>query len=836
MPGSLAQSPVVAPDRLGAAPASAAPRMVVRERLIRALTQTSDVPVVLILAPVGYGKTTLLTQWARHESRPFGVVATRTADNDPRHLLESIARALSELAPIEEEVFIALSRPGGSHTAAVLGPLGGSLAAREPFVLALDDVGVLTAPEALATLNAIADHMPAGSQLALASRREPELPLGRLRAQRRLVELRSRDLAMTRREAAALLAANGLDLPSDDVVDLLRRTDGWPVGLELAALAVQNAPDRARAITRFGGANRLVSDFLRDEMMAGLSSEHATFVMRSSILDVLSRAACDATLGRSGSGAVLRELTRANVLLEPLDVCDDEYRYHPLLAEMLRAELRRVEPECEHRLQRRAEAFYAARGDLDRAVQHAVAAGDAAGAGRLLWATAAAQVLCGRTASLRSWLDHFSVEDQASDPGLALTAAAIHLVHGERDLVEHWASAAGRASSSETDDADRRAFDAGVTIMRATVARDGLAPMVEDAVIGYALAADDSPWRSLSCLLSGVGAHLIGNRERARSQLQEGARRGAISAPTIQVLCLAQLALAAMDEEDWAEAEALSARARAQVDRVGLGDCPIAALVFAVSARVRAQRGRAEQAQDDRRAALRLLGKLTDFVPWYAAEVRVALAGAALRLGDVPSARELLAEAARLAHEMPEAVVLSGWIRESSTAAQPLAETVAAPTSLTTAELRVLHLLPTHLSFREMARGLNVSANTVKTHAHAVYRKLDACSRSEAVGRAREAGLLDDGGVELPMHVERFETTPGAQPDALTVAELRVLRLLPTELSFAEIGSRLRLSSRTVTTHAEAAYRKLAACSRSEAVERARAVGLLVARPAVPST
>jgi LuxR family transcriptional regulator, maltose regulon positive regulatory protein len=129
-----------------------------------------------------------------------------------------------------------------------------------------------------------------------------------------------------------------------------------------------------------------------------------------------------------------------------------------------------------------------------------------------------------------------------------------------------------------------------------------------------------------------------------------------------------------------------------------------------------------------------------------------------------------------------------------------------------------------------MAVGLHVSANTVKTHAHAVYRKLDACSRSEAVARAREAGLLGDGVDELPVPIERLGATPSAQPDALTVAELRVLRMLPSELSLVEIGSRLRLSSATVTTHAQAAYRKLAACSRSEAVKRARDVGLL-ARP-----
>jgi LuxR family maltose regulon positive regulatory protein len=824
MPGSIIQSRPSTADA-----ASRAPRTVVRERLIRELSQACDIPVALIVAPAGYGKTTLLSQWARRDSRPFALVALRTADDDPGHLLESIARALSDIVLVEDEVFVALSRPGRSDIATVLSALAPSLAGCGPFVLALDDVGVLAAPDALAALAAVADHLPDGSQLALAARSDPELPIGRWRAQRRLLELRSRDLAMTRREAAALLGANGLDLPADDVVELVRRTEGWPAGLELAALAVRSGPDRARAIKRFGGANRFVTDYLRDEVMAGLSSEHAEFLARTSILDILSGAACDATLGRSGSGAVLRELTRANVLLEPLDHCDGEYRYHSLFAEMLQAELRRAEPESERRLQRRAAAWYSKREDLDRAVQHAVAAGDAAGAGRLLWATAAPQVLCGRTAPLRSWLDHFRREDQATDPGLALTAAAIHLVLGERDLVEHWAAAAERALSSPTISADRRSLDAGVAVMRAAVARDGIGRMVEDAVVGRALAVEDSPWRSLCCLLSGVGAHLTGNPERALTQLQEGARQGAISAPVIQVLCLAQLALLAIDDDDWTEADALSSRARAQADRVGLSDCPIAALVFAVSARVRAQRGRAEHAQEDRRAASRLLAKLTDFVPWYAAEVRVVLAGAALRLGDAPSTRSLLAEGARVVREMPEAVVLSGWIEESRAAAEPLAETVASPASLTTAELRVLQLLRTHLSFREMAVGLHVSANTVKTHAHAVYRKLDACSRSEAVARAREAGLLSDGIAELPAAIEPNGAAPPVQPDALTVAELRVLRLLGSELSFAEIGARLRLSSATVTTHARAAYRKLAACSRSEAVERARDVGLLAA-------
>ena len=543
--------------------------------------------------------------------------------------------------------------------------------------------------------------------------------------------------------------------------------------------------------------------------------------MRTSILDVLSGPVCDATLGTNGSGGVLRELARANVLLVPLDQSDTAYRYHGMFGEMLVAELRRSEPELEPELQRRAGAWHTEHGDLEHAIEHVVAAGDLRAAGGLLWAGATAHVLCGRTATIGYRLARFADEEIAADPGLALSAAAVHLVRGERDLVEHWAAAAERSLATVAP--EDAALLAGVEIMRAAVARRGLERMTEGAATAYALAADDSPWRSLCCLLAGVGAHLTGDPGQARTHLQEGARRGVIAAPAIQVLCLAQLALLAIDEGDWDEAEALIARARAQVDRVGLGDCPLSALVFAVSARVLAQRGRAEQAQDDRRAALTQLARLTECFPWYESQVRVALAGAALRLGDAGATRTLLAEASRDVREMPEAVVLATWVDQSRAAAESLAETVAGPSSLTTAELRVLQLLPTHLSFREMAGGLHVSANTVKTHAHAVYRKLDACSRSEAVLRAREAGLLGD----LMDGTKALATTERPAPDRLTSAELRVLALLPSPLSLGEIGSRLRLSGSVVKTHTQSLCRKLGACSRSDAVERARSAGLL---------
>jgi LuxR family maltose regulon positive regulatory protein len=279
--------------------------------------------------------------------------------------------------------------------------------------------------------------------------------------------------------------------------------------------------------------------------------------------------------------------------------------------------------------------------------------------------------------------------------------------------------------------------------MRAAVARDGLDGMLRDAERAYRSLPEGSPWRPLCCFLRGVGAHLEGDLGRARDHLAEGARTGAIAAPAVQALCLAQMALLAIGDGDGEQALLLAARARSQVERVGVDDHPTSALVYAVSALVRAHRDRVEEAQADRRRAARLLSRLVDYVPWYVVEARVVLARAALRLGDVTGSRTLLAEASRALGD-DSTPVLRAWIDEASEQVEAFALTdLVRLSSLTTAELRVLALMPTHLTFREIGRRLHVSTNTIKTHTHAVYRKLDVRSRSEAVLRARATGLLD---------------------------------------------------------------------------------------------
>ena len=244
-------------------------------------------------------------------------------------------------------------------------------------------------------------------------------------------------------------------------------------------------------------------------------------------------------------------------------------------------------------------------------------------------------------------------------------------------------------------------------------------------------------------LLQGVAEQLAGRPDDARGRLEEAAHLAAVQAPLVQAICLAQLALLAMAEDDVERASVLAGRARAQVGRCELDDWPAVALVYAVSAELRARLGRASEAGADLRHGLRLLSKTTDPSPWYEAECRIVAARATLRLSGPTAARELLAQAAGAARRVPDAPVLHAWLEEAGADIElALDSSDGADWALTAAELRVLRYLPSHLSFPEIAERLYVSPNTVKTHARGIYRKLGVSSRGNAVELACGAGLI----------------------------------------------------------------------------------------------
>ena len=277
-----------------------------RERLTGRLTGSREGPLALLVAPAGYGKTTVLAQWAARETRPFAWLALDEQDDEPGTLLASIASALSVI-------------DGGPGTARDSGRSLSRLlqwleSREEPFVLALDNMEVLSSAAAVEVVGAIVDHVPWGSQLAIASRHEPAMHVGRLRAHRRVIELRRGDLVMTPSEAGALLTGAGLELEQAQVEILVQRTEGWAAGLYLAALSIREAADPGFAAADFSGDNPLVADYLEDEFLSGLSRERTAFLRGASVIDVLSGPVCDAVLGRSNAGRVLAGLARSNLL------------------------------------------------------------------------------------------------------------------------------------------------------------------------------------------------------------------------------------------------------------------------------------------------------------------------------------------------------------------------------------------------------------------------------------------------------------------------------------------------------------------------------------------
>jgi LuxR family transcriptional regulator, maltose regulon positive regulatory protein len=731
----------VADSRQAAPQGDRSVALVPRPRLLSRLQGTSA-RLVLVNAPSGYGKSVLIEQWAEVDRRPFPVLILGAEHDDPGMLVASIVAALDPIEPVDKGVGDALTGPQPDFEGVVLPRLEATLKDRRvPFVLVLDDFERITATDALAVVAAVIGALPAGSQVAVASRTEPALGIGRLRAHREVHEIGASDLVMRATESEELLTGIGLELSGGQLTSLLERTEGWPAALYLAGLSLQRAIDLDAAIDRFAGDDRIVVDYLREEFLRPMDPDRLDFLLRSSVLDRLRGDLCDEVLQSDGSAIRIRDLSRSNMLLAPLDSHDEWFRLHPLFRGMLRAELRRVEPQTEAALHRRASDWWAAQDDWDRAITHAVEGGALDRAGELLWMGIPAYATRGRNATLFAWLDRLGEQTVATDASLSLTASYAHITQGDGGRSEYWASvSAGLIEQEETSD-KKTVLLAGMALIEAALARDGVGGIADRTALAAAMLPDDSPWMAMCRLIEGVGLHLQGHRDEAREKLVDGARRGAVSAPNLQVLNLAQLVLLAVEEGDWTLADMLASQARAQIDRSGIADYPTIALAFAVSGLVRSRTGRLEGAAADLRRGRQLLDRLVDFPAWYEAETLIALARTAIRLDEVPAATEMLDGASRLLRATPDAVVLGDWIAEAGRSLETVS--ASAVRDLTPAELRVLGYLPTHLSLSEIAEQVFVSPNTVKSQAQSVYRKLGVASRREAVKRAREAGLLD---------------------------------------------------------------------------------------------
>jgi len=706
----------------------------------------ATVPLATIVAPVGYGKTTLLARWAEADPRPFAWVALDERDDDAVMLLRYIAAAIHRVEPVPPEVFDALSRPGVSAWTTCVPRVGSALAALErPLVLALDDLHAVTNTACLDAIAELVQYVPAGSQIAIASREEPALPLARWRTQGWVHEIGVPDLRLNEQQAELLLEAEGVTLEVGEVSRLTQRTEGWPAGLYLAALSMQAGAAGPASVASFDGDDRFVSDYLRLELLSRLSADETRALTHTSILHRMCGGLCDAVLETTGSARTLEALERTNRFLVPLDRQREWYRYHHLFGGLLRSELERSEPEIVPELNARAMAWCIANGLPEEAIVYGQAAGEASTVAGLLDAIALSVYNDGRMEAVERWLGWFDDDDLARYPALAVYGAWIRVLTGRPEDAERWLAVAdGQASAMPLSDGSAT-IDPWVACLRAYMMGGGVERALADANLALEQLPPDSGWIPGSLLVRGVSNALLGALDQARADFTAIVEQAVAWGPVEEVfIAQAKLALLAARRGSWGEAGERARAAQAYVEEHGLGRYATSAIAHVATARVAQHESSPEQARAALARVHRLRPLLDHGMPWLTVEVGLELTRVHLALGEPGPARTILTETERVLALRPDLGSLVDEARELRERADATTGSAGAwAMSLTGAELRLLPYLATHLTFAEIATRLYVSRNTVKTEAVAIYRKLGATSRSEAIERAVEVGLLE---------------------------------------------------------------------------------------------
>ena len=462
---------------------------VVRPRLAERLAQAQGEQLTLVCAPAGFGKTALLADWARRDPRPVAWLSLDDGDNDPARFWRHVAAALDTVRPgVAQQVAALLGGLQPSSFQAVVTALVNELAGvAEEVVVVLDDYHLIQAPQVHQSVEFLLEHLPAQLRLVLASRADPPLPLARLRARGQLAELRERDLRFTPGEAAALLrAAVGPELPEAAVAALAARTEGWVAGLQLAALSLQGRTDIAAFVAGFSGSHRYVLDYLAEEVLDRQSQPLRGFLLATSVLERLSGPLCDAVCGRADSQRLLEQVERANLFLVPLDEVRGWWRYHQLFADLLRARLRREQPERVPELHRAAAAWSEQHGLVDDAVRHALAAEEFAWAARLIEQHFDAMLWRSENATLRRRLQALPAELVRSRPRLCLAQAWWALLGGRLEAVEPLAADAERALAATAEEPYEPSIGRAASLLTnvpaaIAVVRAGLARLQGDA-------------------------------------------------------------------------------------------------------------------------------------------------------------------------------------------------------------------------------------------------------------------------------------------------------------------------------------------------------------------
>jgi LuxR family maltose regulon positive regulatory protein len=860
-------------------------RLVQRDRLTdRLRADGGEAPrLILVAAPAGFGKTTLLAQWLAAGERRVAWLALDSGDADLRVFLTNLVAAIRTVEPDAGADALALLEGG---TDGVLVSLINDLdTLAGPTVVALDDYHVIDGAAVHEALTFLVDNLPPQVTLAMTTRADPPLPLSRLRARGELVEVRAADLRFTAEEAGAFL--NGvmeLELDPALVAALEARTEGWAAGLQLAALSTRAQADVAGFVEAFSGSHRFVLDYLVEEVLDRQPDEVRAFLLDTSVLNELTGGLCDALTGRNDGQAMLETLERENLFVVPLDDERRWYRYHHLFADALRARLAARDAGRVAELHAAAGRWLAEHGLLGDAVRHAIASGDHERTADLVELSLADLRRRRQDRTLRDWLAALPEDVVRRRPLLALQLGWSRLSVGDFDGVEAWLDAAeaglgttpAPAAASPDREAELRSLPAMAAVYRASVAqaRGDVDGTVAHARRALALAGPEDHFpRAAAAGFVGLAAWAAGDLGTAVETFGEavaGLRAAGMVADALgATVVLANLWLARGRP---AEARRLYERALAEAERhpgpvlsttgdlhVGLAD-------------VLREQGDLDAAARHLEAA-RELGDRASLLEnrhrWYTATAALLRAqgdldGAVAMLdraeplflpGYFPDVRPIAATRARVRIVQGRLEDARAWARERGVAPADPPAYLAEYDQLTLARLLIaegepraaLALLDAVLDAARARDGSVVEARLVRALAHHANGGADAAAAdlaaalTDGVPAGYRRLFLDEGqpllellraaGPGVRTHAEpllaaaRRPSAPAAE-EGLSEREREVLRLLATELSGPEIAQALYVSVNTLRTHTKHIFSKLDVNTRRAAVRRAAELGL----------
>lgn len=717
--------------------------LVPRRRLLDELRSGQGRALTLLCAPVGYGKTTLLSQWADADAgvADFAWVTLDQGDSDPVRFWTYVIAALSEAAPAAGRRSL---RELSRHPARLLGDALPLLLAEldqggRNLVLVLEDYHLAECPAITDSVAFLAERRPARLQVVISARADPRLPLGRWRANGQLAEIRADTLGFGAGEVADFFdRAHISGLSAAELSKLAARTEGWPAVLRLAAILIRSQGERDEFVTAFTGSTRQVADYLSADVLQAVSPATRAFLLRTSVLRELSAPLCDAVTGTGQSAAVLRDLGRANLFISPVGADGRWYRYHQLFAEALQLELEVTEPQLIPELHARASAWFEQEGELEPATEHAIAAGDTGRAASLVMRQLQPLVGAGYLATVERWLADLSWPEALQNTELAAGRAVAAGERSRPDEAGRWLDVAS-GGLREFRTAAGVPLGYGVDLLRSFFLAGGVTPAHEAA----ARAVTEAPapmWRGAALAGLGQCRYLQGDTGGAARALREALT---LLPDDLNMLSLASgyLALAECDQGNPRQGEKTARRITDLVETRDFAISGTTAMCHTGLGAALTARGLLAEAED--RLTLAAGVHSTGSPSVWLAHALLLLADCRRAAGDAAGAHEALDAAAAALARIPDAgilPVLAVSVRDRLLA--PTRRPAAFGQQLSERELVVLRLLAAGLSQREIAGQLYVSHNTVKTQVRMAYRKLGAATRAQAVRTANDLGII----------------------------------------------------------------------------------------------